>query len=166
MNQTRLTFLGGHLATRAAATVCTRSAQRDTLRRFVLTVIYASRIVCAFRKTFPFCLLRSLAGVCDTLRALTTMATSKELLMTDQMAAIHSALLFTHSSSSMNGHCQAHMSYMFIHKGGWGLGGEISGRMGNPGDNLFCVVLSLWGQMPAGLPPRCLSRRPSFLCTQ
>lgn len=43
--------------------------------------------------------------------------------MTDQMAAIHSELLFTHSSSSMNGHCQAHMSYMFIHKGG---GGERS----------------------------------------
>lgn len=37
--------------------------------------------------------------------------------MTDQMAAIHSELLFTHSSSAMNGHCQAHMSYTFIHKG-------------------------------------------------
>lgn len=82
--------------------------------------------------------------------------------MTDQMAVIHSELLFTHSSSSMNGHCQAHMSYTFIHKGG----GGVSGRMGNPGDILFCAALSLWGQMPAGLPPCCLSRRPAFLCTQ
>lgn len=28
----------------------------------------------------------------------------------------HSKPLFTHSTSSMNGHCQAHMSYTFIHK--------------------------------------------------
>lgn len=28
--------------------------------------------------------------------------------------------LFTHSTSSMNGHCRAHMSYTFIHKEGNG----------------------------------------------
>lgn len=77
----------------------------------------------------------------------------------------HSKPLFTHSTSSMNGHCQAHMSYTFIHKeenrrGGARLekkGKNLPCRMGNPGDIFFCVALSLWGQMPAGLPPHCLS---------
>lgn len=60
---------------------------------------------------------------------------------------------------------QPRMSYTFIHKKKTGEEGvvrkkkglSLSGRMGNPGDIFFCVALSLWGQMPAGLPPHCLS---------
>lgn len=79
--------------------------------------------------------------------------------MTDQMAVIQSELLFTHSSSSMNGHCQAHMSYTFIHKG---RGRSLVGRVTQ--GTFFFVWRSAYGAkcQQAYLHAVCLSVPLSF----
>lgn len=94
-----------------------------------------------------------------------TIDTSKGCLMTNQVAAIHSlfkALIHAFLKLHEWTLCPTCHTHSFIRRK-QKRGKEVVkkkrnlfGRMGNPGDIFFCAVFSLWGQMPAGLPPHCL----------